>query len=149
MKTFSLQEITTTCNSLLAQLKTQGLPQPQHDILALGFLNLQGKLLLQDVEEQNLRPTLITGVPDSPLYYILDRIEHAGSVSGRIVLAHLPLEEALDRTPWDYEVTWKQWGFWPVISKDDNVNDYLYHWDATENRWIKNETLHTPPPVSR
>ena len=73
--------------------------------------------------------------------YIIDRLEHGnGGLYGFEVLDKLPLKEALKKTPFDYGVNYKEWGFWPVISRfkgTKGVNNYSYYWDDDTETWLK------------
>jgi hypothetical protein len=72
--------------------------------------------------------------------YIIDRLEHGNcGVYGSAILDELPLEECLKKTPFDYGVDSKEWGFWPVISENIDIDDYLYFWDEDKLDWVERE----------
>lgn len=70
--------------------------------------------------------------------YIIDRIEHGnGGVCGTDILDSLSLVEALKKTPRDYEIYSKEWGFWPVICRGKNANKPSYYWNEESETWEK------------
>ncbi len=70
--------------------------------------------------------------------YIIDRIEHGnGGVMDIKILAKLPLKEALKKTPSDYKIYEKWFGFWPVICRGKDANKPSYYWDEDEETWIR------------
>lgn len=79
--------------------------------------------------------------------YIIDQIEHGNcGVMNIKVLDRLPLKEALKKTPQDYGVRWKMWGFWPVISITKDSNDFSYQWIVDEDErgaWVKSDRKKT------
>lgn len=77
--------------------------------------------------------------------YIIDRIEHGnGGVCGFTVLDSLPLKEALKKSPFDYDIRTKMWGFWPVLSsKKNGGNHYTWYWDEDEETWVRYNSYFT------
>lgn len=72
-------------------------------------------------------------------YFIIDQWEHGnGGVHGHEILDTLPLKVALTKCPHDYDVFTKEWGFWPIISITDDINDPIYYWDEDTETWLIN-----------
>jgi len=70
--------------------------------------------------------------------YIIDRIEHGNmGVMDSKILDRLPLKDALKKTPRDYGVLSKEWGFWPVICRGKDMNKPAFYWDEDSDGWIR------------
>lgn len=70
--------------------------------------------------------------------YIIDRLEHGnGGVYGTHVLASLPLKEALNKRPQDYNISDKMFGFWPLICRNEDINNPSYYWSEERGSWVK------------
>ncbi|RJR12453.1 hypothetical protein C4588_02125 [Candidatus Parcubacteria bacterium] len=68
--------------------------------------------------------------------YIVDQEEHGnGGVCNHKVLATLHIEEALKKSPHNYGVHSKLWGFWPFISQTLNPPKPIYVWNEDELCW--------------
>lgn len=71
------------------------------------------------------------------MVYIIDQIEHGnGGVMGTKILDHLPLDEALKKTPFDYNCHMKMFGFFPFICRGRNAKTPMYLWDDLEQKWV-------------
>lgn len=70
--------------------------------------------------------------------YIIDRVEHGnGGVCNFDILDKLTLSEALKKSPRDYGIYSKEWGFWPVICRGKDANKPSYYWDEDSETWNK------------
>ena len=70
--------------------------------------------------------------------YIIDLEEHGnGGVCSETILDTLPLEEALKKSPRNYGIRSKMWGFWPVICRTRNGNKPSYIWNEGTEQWEK------------
>jgi len=77
-------------------------------------------------------------MPGEEIMYIIDRMEHGnGGVFGHRVLAQMPLEEALKKTPADFGVYRKCWGYWPIICTDKEGKNRKYIWNEDDGVWNK------------
>lgn len=73
--------------------------------------------------------------------YIIDRIENGnGGIVGTEILDFIQLRLALKRTPYNYGIHNKIWGFYPVICASKDYNEgVLYFWNDDEDKWNESE----------